>query len=347
MTRSLLSLLRSMKDYTIHQNYNRFLYRKCKMVNCTTLLTHVPYRPFYCTMDIEAKCNLKCTMCPRNDPRFQESEMPYDLFARIIDQLPFLKGAQLAGLGEPMLHKDLFRMIRHLKDRKMSALITTNGTLLNKANIGKIFESGLDVVHVSIDSGNPETYRSIRVGAELEDVKARAKNLVDQRNKMQSKLRVNINSILMRRNYREIEDMVRLASEIGVDQVIFCDIQYSFDVGISKRYESLRLADEGEKKEMRRLFGSAKALSEKLKIPISLPRLEQPKTREYCEQPWIYLVVKDTGKVRPCCAIHHKEFGDLTREDYRTIWNNSEFQSFRKTLLSEDIPTECKHCGML
>jgi radical SAM protein with 4Fe4S-binding SPASM domain len=151
----------------------------------------------------------------------------------------------------------------------------------------------------------------------------------------------------MRRNYREIEDMVRLASEVGADQVIFCDIQYSFDVGISRRYESLRLADEDEKKEMRRLFGSSKALSEKLKIPISLPRLEQPKIREYCEQPWIYLVVKETGKVRPCCAIHHKEFGDLTRQNYRSIWNNSEFQSLRKALLSEDIPMECKDCGML
>jgi len=347
MTRSLLSLLQSAKNYTMHQNYNRFLYRKCKMVNGTTLVTRVPYRPFYCAIGIEARCNLKCTMCPRNDPGFRESEMPYDMFTQIIDQLPFLKGAQLSGLGEPMLHKDLFRMIRYLKDRKMGSLIVTNGTLLNETNIEKIFQSGLNVVHVSIDSSDPGTYESIRVGAKLENVKTNVKNLVDQRNKRQSKLQVNINSILMRENYREIEGMVRLGSEMGADQVVFCDIQYSFDVGISKRYESLRLVDEKEKNEIRRLFESAKILSEKLNMPISLPRLEQPKVREYCEQPWIYLVVKENGKVRACCAIHHKEFGDLTREDYSTIWNNDKFQSFRRELLSDDIPTECKHCGML
>ncbi len=347
MTHSLLSRLLSIRNYTIHQNCNRFLYRECKIVNGTVLLTRVPYRPFYCGIGIEAKCNLKCTMCPRNDPNFQESEMSYDMFTRIIDQLPFLKGAHLSGLGEPMLHKDLFRMIRYLKDRKMSSLIVTNGTLLNEVNIKKIFQSGLDVVHVSIDSADPETYESIRVGAKLEDVKAGVKNLVDQRDKRQSRLKVNINSILMKKNYRGIEDMVRLGSEVGADQVIFCDIAYSFDVGISRRYESLRLADEDEKREMHRLFTSARALSEKLNIPISLPRLEQPKVREDCEQPWIYLIVKENGKVRPCCGIHHKEFGDLTRESYGSIWNNSEFQSFRKALLSNDIPTECKHCGML
>jgi radical SAM protein with 4Fe4S-binding SPASM domain len=286
-------------------------------------------------------------MCPRNDPNFQEGEMSYSMFTRIIDRLPFLKGAQLQGLGEPFLHKDLFRMIEYLHDRKMNSLVVTNGTLLNDENMERIFGSGLNIVHISVDSANPEVYESIRVGAKLDEVKRNVRRLVERRNELKSKLKVNINSVLMRRNYREVEGMVRLGSEVGVDLVNFCDIQYSFDVGISTRYESLRLASEEEKKEIQRLFRSAKTLSEKEHIPINLPRLEQPRIRQNCEQPWVYLVVAENGKVRPCCAIHHKEFGDLTTQDYRSVWNNSEFQTFRRMLVSDDIPIECKDCGML
>jgi radical SAM protein with 4Fe4S-binding SPASM domain len=286
-------------------------------------------------------------MCPRNDPHFQESEMPYDMFTRIIGQLPFLKGVQLSGLGEPLLHKDLFRMIRYVKGKKMSSLIVTNGTLLNEQNIDNILDSGLDTIHVSIDSSDPEIYESIRVGAKLENVKRNVKNLTNKRNERQARFRIIINSILMRRNYHEVENMVRLGSEIGADVVNFCDIQYSFDVGISKMDESLRLVSEEEKTEIQELFNKANMLSEKLNIEISLPRLEQPRVRQSCEQPWTYIVVKENGKTRPCCAIHHKEFGDLTKEHYSVIWNNSLFQSFRKALLSEHVPTECEHCIML
>ncbi|MFH0848640.1 MAG: radical SAM protein [archaeon] len=347
MTHSLLSRLLSVKDYTIHQNYNRLLYKKCRIVNGTTLLTHVPYRPFYCSMGIEARCNLKCTMCPRNDPTFEEGEMPYDVFTRIIDQLPFLKGVQLSGLGEPLLHNDLFRMIGYLKERKMSSLIVTNGTLLNENNVERIIQSGLDVIHISIDSADHELYESIRIGAKLDHVKKNVRNLAEQRKKRQSKLRININSILMRRNYRDIEKMIRLGVEIGADLLNFSDMQYSFDVGISKPDESLRLAGEEEKKEMRQILEKAQKLSAELSMPISLPKLDQPAVRESCEQPWTYLVVKENGKVRPCCAIHHTEFGDLMKDNYESIWNNSNFQSFRKALLSDNIPEDCKHCVML
>ena len=307
----------------------------------------VPYGAFYCGMGVEARCNLRCTMCPRNDPNFKEGEMSYEMFTRIMDQLPFLREVQIAGLGEPFLHEDLFKMIEYARNRKIKSVVTTNGTLLNQQNIQRVVQSGLGALHVSIDSADPEVYKSIRVGARLEAVAENVKSLCDRRISEGSKLEIIVNSILMRRNYSQVEDMIRLCAAVGANSISFSDMQYSFDVGISRESESLRLASEVEKDEMRKLFVRAKSLSEELGIEIGLPRLDQPRVRENCNQPWVYFSVKENGKVRPCCAIHDLEFGDLNYESYRSIWNNDKFKDFRKRLLSNEVPTRCRHCTFL
>jgi len=311
------------------------------------LPVRVPYGAFYCGMGVEARCNLRCTMCPRNDPNFKEGEMSYEMFTRIMDQLPFLREVQIAGLGEPFLHEDLFKMIEYARNRKIKSVVTTNGTLLNQQNIQRVVQSGLGALHVSIDSADPEVYKSIRVGARLEAVAENVKSLCDRRISEGSKLEIIVNSILMRRNYSQVEDMIRLCAAVGANSISFSDMQYSFDVGISRESESLRLASEVEKDEMRKLFVRAKSLSEELGIEIGLPRLDQPRVRENCNQPWVYFSVKENGKVRPCCAIHDLEFGDLNYESYRSIWNNDKFKDFRKRLLSNEVPTRCRHCTFL
>ena len=323
------------------------MYRKSRMIDGTELPVRVPYGAFYCGMGVEARCNLKCTMCPRNNPNFQEGEMSYEMFTRIMDQLPFLKEVQIGGLGEPLLHRDFFKMIEYARRRKIRSVVTTNGTLLNQQNIQRIIQSGLGALHVSIDSADPEVYKSIRVGARLEVVAENVKSLCDQRAKEGSRLEIIVNSILMRQNYRQVEDMIRLCAKVGADSISFSDMQYTFDVGISRRSESLRLISESEKDEIRKLFVGAKSLSKELGIEIGLPGLDQPRVRENCRQPWLYLAVKENGKVRPCCAIHDQEFGDLNCERYSSIWNNDRFKDFRRKLLSSDVPTECKQCTFL
>ena len=56
--------------------------------------------------------------------------MSWELFTRIVDQVPDIARVVLHGVGEPMLVKDLPRMVRYLKDRGAYVLFNTNGTLL-------------------------------------------------------------------------------------------------------------------------------------------------------------------------------------------------------------------------
>ena len=74
-----------------------------------------------------------CTTCPRTYEELEPpTEMSWALFTRIVDQMPNFARAVLHGVSEPMLVKNLPRMVRYLKDRGTYVLFNTNGTVLNE-----------------------------------------------------------------------------------------------------------------------------------------------------------------------------------------------------------------------
>ena len=78
--------------------------------------------------------------------------MSWELFTSIVDQVPEARRAVLHGVGEPMLVKNLPRMVRYLKDRGTYVLFNTNGTLLNDKNGRALIEAGLDELRLSLDA---------------------------------------------------------------------------------------------------------------------------------------------------------------------------------------------------
>ena len=62
------------------------------------------------------RCNLLCTTCPRTYADLEpEADLSWELFTRIVDQVPNIARVVLHGVGEPMLVKELPRMVRYLK----------------------------------------------------------------------------------------------------------------------------------------------------------------------------------------------------------------------------------------
>ena len=89
------------------------------------------------------RCNLLCTTCPRTYEELEPpADMSWELFCSIVDQIPNLSRAVLHGVGEPMLVKNLPRMVRYLKGRGTYVLFNTNGTVLNEKNGRALIEAG-------------------------------------------------------------------------------------------------------------------------------------------------------------------------------------------------------------
>jgi MoaA/NifB/PqqE/SkfB family radical SAM enzyme len=119
--------------------------------------------PVEAYFEVANRCNSLCAICPlTTSPQEQSKQLSLDEFIGLVGQLPDLRRAVLQGIGEPLLNRDLPKMIRHLKDRGVYAIFNTNATLLTRRRQLELIESGLDELRVSIDGSTPETYLRVR-----------------------------------------------------------------------------------------------------------------------------------------------------------------------------------------
>ena len=65
----------------------------------------------------------------------------------------------------------------------------------------------------------------------------------------------------------------------------------------------------------------------------------------YCDQPWSVLHVSRDGLVRTCCQ-HDAVLGDLTKNDFDTIWNGKAFREFRDRVRQGWMDAQCQRCTL-
>jgi MoaA/NifB/PqqE/SkfB family radical SAM enzyme len=173
------------------------------------------HEPICLYLETTNRCNLLCTTCPRTYEELEPpTDMSWELFTSIVDQIPKLHRAVLHGVGEPMLVKHLPRMVRYLKDRGTYVLFNTNGTVLNDKNGRALIEAELDELRVSFDAANAESYRAIRgknyFHRILKNVRA-FRNLQEREGR--TKPRVSGWLTGLRETVEQLPDFVRVAAE--------------------------------------------------------------------------------------------------------------------------------------
>lgn len=166
-------------------------------------------------------CNLTCVMCEHSHKNFAnrpKTHLPVNLREKLI---PFIKAAdhlQLHGIGEPLLSPVFWELLSHINPGVVSASINSNFHLVNFEKMVKLLKSNLSFINISLDSPDPDTYYKIR-GGDLEQPVTNIKKFIELKKQMNSKLMVFINMTLMKINYKQMQQMIDLASSLGVDRV--------------------------------------------------------------------------------------------------------------------------------
>jgi len=157
------------------------------------------------SLELAAKCNLKCMMCSHPKNQTRSGVMNLDQFKLIIDKLLSTKIRTLSlNMGEPFMNTSIFEIISYAKDKGFFIYISTNGQLLTEKYIDKILETGVDHIKFSIEGYTPEVYEKIRFGGYFERLFKNVVTLKKLRDQTQSSLQLRIATILMEGN----EDLV-------------------------------------------------------------------------------------------------------------------------------------------
>ena len=316
-------------------------------------------------LEVTNRCNLLCTTCPRTYVELEPpADMSWELFTSIVDQVPGLARAVLHGVGEPMLVKDLPRMVRHLKERGVYVLFNTNGTVLNERNGRALIEAGLDELRVSLDASTRESYVAVRgkdyFGRILRNVRT-FRALQDREG--HDKPRVSAWLTGLKETLHELPAFVRVAAETGVKEVYLQRLVFFEEdsIGLARPDQALyeRMNREeaailAEAEAVARDFGITFSASGAATEPgMSLKRQDDGTPWSMCRRPWNVMYFTANGRALPCCIAPFSQrgyenytLGDATQQTLRAIWEGPAYQDFREALLSDQPPPACANCGL-
>src|SRR5271168_297774 len=201
-------------------------------------------------LEVTNRCNLLCETCPRTFETLEPpADMSWELFTKIVDQVPNIARVVLHGVGEPMLVKDLPKMVRYLKDRSTYVLFNTNGTLLQPKKFQQIVETGLDEMRVSLDAADRESYAKVR-GKDFFNriVRDVGKFIAYQKAVGATTPRVSLWLTGLKETVDQLPEFVRLAARMGVTEVhlqrlVFDAIGYGKATMANSLFESTREAE--------------------------------------------------------------------------------------------------------
>jgi MoaA/NifB/PqqE/SkfB family radical SAM enzyme len=330
-----------------------------------TRATAAEQDPICVYLETTNRCNLLCTTCPRTYEELEPpADMSWDLFLRIVDQLPRIERAVLHGVGEPMLVKKLPDMVRYLKDRGTYVLFNTNGTVLNEKNGRALIDAGLDELRVSLDAANAQSYQAVRgknyfnrILKNVRAFRALQERLGSERPRVSAWLTG------LKETIAELPDFVRVAAEIGVKEVYLQRMVFFEDDAIGHARPDQALYERMTREEahyldeataLARALGLTFSASGAVSEPgLSLKRAEEGSPWSMCRRPWTVMYFTANGRALPCCiapfsqrGYEHYTLGDATQQTLQEIWNGPAYQAFREGLLSDHPPSACANCGL-
>ncbi len=279
-------------------------------------------------------CNLKCPLCPTGAGLLgrKGEMMKFNDFKKIIDELgPYLIHLRLWNWGEPLLNKDIYRMISYAKRHKIFVNTSTNSFFLTKENAANLVESGLDEIVISLDGASEETYSKYRKSGNFTRVIEAMNSLVEEKRRKRSKTPlIKLQFIIMKHNEHEVKKVRELAKVIGVDVLFFktvgiMDVSVYEDI---KDYLPLNKA-------YRRYEIKQGGVESKQGI------------RNFCDYLWDETTINVDGSVVPCCRDSHNSyvFGNIFNEPFKKIWNNKRYTEFRRQILKNKSKINlCNNC---
>lgn len=307
-----------------------------KIVRATTEKRHVlgeviPLQvPYTCVLHMTNVCNFKCIYCAHScRPAGLNSEfMSWETFKKCVDDLAGfpekLKLLLLCGLGEPLAHPDIAKMVAYAKEKKVAETvrIITNASLLTHEMSDRLIDAGLDHLKISIQGLDDGTYK------EMCGTNIPLANIMDNiayfyHHKRQTIVNVKI-----------VADAFKRGGDEQKFYSMFNDICDVMNVEHISPYQEL--VDYSELTD-----GKFVAQADASEKPCRI-----------CYSPFYMMSVYEDGTIVPCCYISFESYkklslGNVSQINLAECWNSDVFDQLRLRLLCDErkqmpICADCK-----
>ncbi len=312
-----------------------------------------------------SRCNELCQQCPRTLlSREDDRDLSFDKFRYIVDQFPVLERVVLHGLGEPLLNKELPRMIHYLKARGTYVLFNSNGILLNVKRGQELIDTGLDEYRLSMDGATRETYAQVRGVDAFDKIWRNVRAFIAlQQEQQASKPAISLWFTAMKENLHELPGLIDLAYEHGIREIHLQRLVY-FEQGLAHSKQALfRRSTREELQLVRQCEESCKRLGIAFSAAGSATPVESL-IRDFgdrpwsgCSRPYTLTYITSSGNVLSCCfapfghtsAREYKEervLGNVFQEPIEAIWSGDRYETFRRDFESNHPAKHCSQCGI-
>lgn len=318
-------------------------------------ITYRGSNPRTIVLELTTRCNLRCSHCFRNTMEEEFIDLPINIAEKILLEAHKMntKRIVLTGFGEPLVYKDIDRVLMKAKALGFEIILNTNGTLLSKY-IDEV-ANYVDTVIVSIEASEEDLYREIRRGGTLCDVINGLEEINKVRESKNSwKPVLEFWCTVNKKNVDRIPQVIELARKLRI-----------FRLTVSN-YIPIDTSDSCCLCDSNCLDKLEKVLNEISKDAIEKPPLiyctsSIPLADRLC--PYISqraLFIRSDSGITPCVHYSHRWryvlygierrikpviFGYLSKQSLYEIWNSREYTLFRYRTYFTKYPS-CLTCSL-
>ena len=310
--------------------------------------TSEKFVPLVISWNVTRKCNLKCSHCYINATSQQlKNELTTEEGKNLIDQIcEVSRPLLILSGGEPLLRPDIYELVRYGASKGLKMGLGSNGSLIDANAAKRLKEAGIETVSISLDSHIPEQHDEFRgVRGSWEKAVNAIKAL------QQNGVLVQVNTTLTQQNYDQIDDIMSLAENIGVE-----NFHLFFLVPTGRGVKMTDISPAKYESMIKTTF--AKVAKHKLNVrPSCAPQfmriakdmgLDMSRWIRGCLAGLYYCRIYPNGDVTPCPYLPIK-LGNIREKSFKEIWFNSDmFKTLRNFDALKGKCGVCEHravCG--
>ncbi len=307
---------------------------------------------FFRINPVDYRCNHNCIMCWRKTikgktktERLEKEKNSLALFEykKLFKELPLSTYTiNVTGGGEPLLHPQIWQILRLIKKHCFYGYLMTNGALLTKERVKQLLDMKWDLIRFSFHASNKQTYCKIHGKNDFGRVIKIIKFLKSSHEQFsEHSIKISLLFVIQKLNFREIKRFVALAQKLAVDEIEFDNlmpvvsntlleknqiksvikdlqrvVQFSTipnnALAVIRRYKTLYQNNHSIKK-------NGVTLSKKRFIGKKCPYVSDS------------VFINSYGDVQACCLLSNK-IGNIREKAFSKIWTSKLYKKVRWNL---------------